>query len=270
LTTTAAGTLLLLAIGGAFAPWLSPWEPARPDLDHTLEGPSAAHPLGTDTIGRDVLTRLLYGARVSLVVGLCVVALSVTVGVLAGGLAGLLGGWVDRVLSGLIDVLLAFPGILLAIALVAILGPGLFNVVFALAALGWVPFARLVRGQVLLLREQEFVAAAQSLGAGPGRVLHAHLLPNLVGPLTVQATFATAGAILAEASLSFLALGAQGLPSWGAMLDHGAEVFLLAPHLAASPGIAILVTVLALNFLGDALRDRLDPRASAGGYRERA
>jgi peptide/nickel transport system permease protein len=259
----ALGVLGLIAIAGALAPWLAPWSPTQPDLQHVLEGPSVDHLLGTDVIGRDVASRVLYGARVSLLVGLTVVVISLTVGLLIGGLAGLLGGAVDRALSGTIDVLLAFPGILLAIALIAIMGPGLSNVIFALSALGWVPFARLARGQVLLLREQEFVLSARGLGAGPTRILLRHLLPNLVGPLTVQSTFATAGAILAEATLSFLGLGVQGLPSWGSMLDHGAEVFLLAPHLAFAPGLAILITVLALNFVGDALRDWLDPRTSA-------
>ena len=252
--------LVGVALAGVLGPWISPWDPTAPDLAHVLEGPTGPHPLGTDVIGRDVAGRLLVGARVSLLVGVTVVAVSISLGLLTGGIAGLLGGWVDRALSGLIDVLLAFPGILLAIALIAIIGPGLSNVIFALSALGWVPFARLVRGQVLQLREQEFVAAAQVLGAGSMRILLRHLLPNLVGPLTVHATFAVAGAILAEASLSFLGLGVQGLPSWGGMLDHGAEVFLLAPHLALAPGLAILVTVMALNFLGDALRDWLDPR----------
>ncbi len=256
----ALATLAFITIAGLAAPWLAPWSPTHPDLDHVLEGLTAAHPLGTDVIGRDVLSRVIYGARVSLVVGITVVAFSLTGGLLVGGLAGLIGGWTDRVLSGIIDVLLAFPGILLAIALIAIVGPGLSNVVFALSALGWVPFARLVRGQVLLLREQEFVVAARGLGVGPTRILLRHLLPNLIGPLSVQSTFATAGAILAEATLSFLGLGVQGQPSWGSMLDHGAEVFLLAPHLAFAPGLAILVTVLALNFVGDGLRDWLDPR----------
>lgn len=262
-------TLIALGLGGLLAPRLSRFGPTTPDLRHALEGPGRIHPLGTDLLGRDVFVRILYGARVSLLVGLTVVTISGGVGLIVGGIAGLAGGWTDRLLSALVDVLLAFPGILLAIALVALMGPGLWNVILALAALGWVPFARLARGEVLLLREQEYVVAARALGARGARVLGRHLLPNLVGPLTVQATFATAAAILAEASLSFLGLGAQGTPSWGAMLDQGAEVFLLAPHLALFPGLAILVTVLSLNLLGDALRDRLDPRA-VEHYREAA
>ncbi|MEE2703585.1 MAG: ABC transporter permease [Myxococcota bacterium] len=260
------GLLIAIALCGLLAPWISPYDPGRPDLRHSLEGPSLEHWLGTDVEGRDVASRILYGARVSLSVALAVVVISVGFGVLIGGIAGLFGGWVDRGLSAVIDVLLAFPGILLAIALIAITGPGLGNVILALTLLGWVSFARLVRGEVLVRRGDEFVVAARALGATQRELLLRHLLPNLVGPVTVQATFAAAGAILAEASLSFLGLGVQGLPSWGGMLDHGADVFLLAPHLAIAPGLAILLSVVALNFVGDGLRDWLDPRtATASG-----
>jgi peptide/nickel transport system permease protein len=209
-----------------------------------------------------VLARLIYGARVSVAVGSAVVLLAGLFGTVLGAVAGLAGGRVDAVLMRLVDVVLAFPGILLAIALVAVLGPALEHVVLALVAIGWVGYARLARGQVLQLRGQEFVAAARLAGARPARILGRHLLPNVLPVLAVQASLSMAGAILAEASLSFLGLGIQPpTPSWGAMINAGRSHLLDAPHVALFPGLAILVTVMALNFLGDALADRLDPRA---------
>lgn len=267
---TAAGRRLLvlsLLMGLGFcvpallAPWLAPYDPYAMDLIGALQGPSAAHPLGQDEQGADILSRLLFGARISLLVGLSVVAVSATVGVAVGLVAGYLGGWVEEAIMRLVDVLLAFPGLLLAIALVAVLGPGLGNVVLALSALGWVGFARLVRGQVLGLRSRDFVLAARSVGAGDLRLMAVHLLPNVMAPVLVQASFGIAGAVLSEASLSFLGLGVPpGTPSWGAMLAEGKHVLIEAPHVSIFPGAAIMAVVLGFNLLGDALTDWLDPR----------
>lgn len=255
----ATGLLLALAVGATLAPWLSPSPPDALSLSGGLEGPSLAHPLGQDRLGRDVLAGLLYGGRVSLGVGLVAVALSLAVGTAVGFVAGYRGGWVDEAIMRVVDVLLAFPGILLAIALAGVLGPSVRNLVLALTVLGWVGFARLVRGEVLSLKHREFVVAARVLGAGPLRIAWRHLLPNLAGPLAVQATFSVASTILAESSLSFLGLGPQDVPTWGAMLSQGVDYLLFAPHLALFPGAAIMLTVLGINVLGDALRDRLDP-----------
>jgi peptide/nickel transport system permease protein len=255
-------TLVLLAVVGALlAPILGLHDPAAQTLPLRLEGPSVAHPLGLDELGRDVWARLLAGARVSLLVGLVVVGVSASVGLVVGAIAGYAGGVVDELVSRVIDVLLAFPGILLAIALVAVLGPSLTNVVIALASIGWVGYARLVRGQVLKAREFEFVQAARALGAGPARILARHIVPTAVPALVVQATLGMAGAILAEAALSFLGLGVQPpTPSWGTMINGGRAHLIDAPHLTVFPGVAIALVVLGFNFLGDGLRDRLDPR----------
>jgi peptide/nickel transport system permease protein len=252
--------LALVAACAVFGPWLAPRDPEALDLNGSLEGPNAAHWLGQDELGRDLASRLIAGARASAFVGVVVIAISATIGVLVGLLAGYLGGLVDQIVMRLIDVLLAFPGILLAIAVTGILGPSLRNVILALSILGWTGFARLVRGQVLTLREREFVLAARSYGASVPRILRRHILPNVLAPVLVQATFGLAGIILAEASLSFLGLGPQNIPTWGAMLSSGVDYLLFAPHLSVAPGLAIMLTVLAFNFLGDALRDKLDPK----------
>jgi peptide/nickel transport system permease protein len=255
----AVGILAVLLIGALLAPVLSPYPPDLLDLTGGLEGPSIAHPMGQDRLGKDVLSGILYGGRVSLTVGLFVVTVSLTIGSAVGFLAGYLGGWVDEAIMRVVDILLSFPGILLAIAMTGILGPSLRNVIFALCLLGWVGFARLVRGEVLTLKEREFVTAARVIGAGPVRIALRHILPNLVGPLAVQATFAVAGTILAESSLSFLGLGPQDVPTWGAILSQGVDYILFAPHLALFPGLVIMLTVLGINLLGDDLRERLDP-----------
>ncbi|MDW7709833.1 MAG: ABC transporter permease [Deferrisomatales bacterium] len=256
-----AGFLALLMVGALLAPVLSPAPVDLLDLAGGLEGPSLAHPLGQDRLGRDVLAGILHGGRVSLTVGFLVVGVSLVVGTLVGFASGYFGGWLDEAVMRVVDVLLAFPGILLAIALAGVLGPSLGNVVLALSLLGWVGFARLVRGEVLSLKTREFVTAARVLGAGVPRIAWRHVLPNLAGPLAVQATFSVAGTILAESSLSFLGLGPQGVPTWGALLSQGVDYLLFAPHLALFPGLAIMGTVLGMNVLGDALADRLDPRA---------
>lgn len=251
-----------LAGAAALAPWVAPFDPRAMDLCGGLGGPGWPHLFGQDKHGRDVLSMLIYGARVSALVGAGTVAVSATVGCLLGAVAGLRGGFWDQLIMRVVDVLLAFPGILLAIALTAVTGPSLGNVVIALSARGWVGYARLTRAQALVEREKGYVEAARALGAGQGRIILRHLLPNALTPVVIEATFGLAGAILAEASLSFLGLGPQGMPTWGGMLNDGTSFLRTAPHLAIFPGLAIMVTVLGFNFLGDALRDRL-----AGGRR---
>ena len=258
----AGGFIVALAIALAvFGPVLSPYDTSTQDLPRRLEGPSLQHPFGLDELGRDILTRIAAGARISLLVGLAVVSVSSLAGMFFGSVAGYFGGRVDDVISRVIDVLMAFPGILLAIALVAVLGPSLVNVVLALSVIGWVGYARLVRGQALRAREFEFVQAARALGAGAPRIVLRHVLPTALPSVVVQATLGMAGAIIAEASLSFLGLGVQPpTPSWGTMLDAGRAHLFDAPHLTLFPGIAIALLVLGFNFLGDGLRDRVDPK----------
>lgn len=254
--------IVCLAVAAAvLGPIVTPYDPAAQDLARRLEGPSLAHPFGLDELGRDILARIFAGARISLLVGLAVVGVSSTVGMLFGSIAGYFGGRVDDVVSRVVDVLMAFPGILLAIALVAVLGPSLVNVVIALSVIGWVGYARLVRGQALRAREFEFVHAARALGAGAPRIVLRHVLPTALPAVVVQATLGMAGAIIAEAALSFLGLGVQPpTPSWGTMLDAGRSHLFDAPHLTVFPGVAIAVLVLGFNFLGDGLRDRVDPK----------
>jgi peptide/nickel transport system permease protein len=260
LTAGLAITVLMIIVALA-APLLAPYDPSVQDTSRRLEGPSSDHLLGLDDLGRDVLSRVIYGARVSLRVGFSVVLIASVTGILLGAIAGYFGGKIDTVIMRLSDILLAFPGILLAIALVAVLGPSLNNVILALAVIGWVGYARLVRGQVLKVREMEFVTAAKALGAKSHRIILRHVLPNVLNPVIVMATLGLAGAILAEAALSFLGLGVQPpTPSWGAMLTSGRLYLGLANHLAIFPGIAIMLAVMGLNFLGDGLIDALDPK----------
>lgn len=257
-----AGLLLTLAlvVCALLAPQLAPHSPLEP-AGLRLEAPSDAYPLGLDELGRDVLSRIVWGARVSLRVGFSVVLLASIIGVTLGAISGYFGGIVDVLIMRLCDILLAFPGILLAIALVAVLGPSLNNVILALAIIGWVGYARLVRGQVLKVREMEFVTAAKALGAKSPRVIALHVLPNVMNPVIVMATLGLAGAILSEAALSFLGLGVQPpTPSWGAMLTYGRQYLGLANHLTIFPGAAIMAAVMGLNFLGDGLIDALDPK----------
>jgi peptide/nickel transport system permease protein len=253
--------LTLFALSALFAPLLAPQDPLRQNLDEDLVSYSVEHPLGTDKLGRDILSRTIYGARISLIVGCATVALSVTIGFALGSLSGYFGGWVDQSMMRLVDILMAFPGILLAIAFTAVLGPGLDHVVLALCLIGWTTYARLVRGEILALREREFIHAARALGCRPTRIILRHLLPNLLPPLLIQATFGLAAAIVAEGSLSFLGLGIESpTPSWGSMLNDGRQFLLVAPHLTSYPGLALMLTVLALNLVGDALQDRLNSR----------
>jgi peptide/nickel transport system permease protein len=254
--------IVVIAIGAAiFGPMLAPFDAASQDLALRLSGPTGLHWFGLDELGRDILARILAGARISLLVGIIVVSVSATAGIVVGAIAGYFGGVVDDVISRVIDVLLAFPGLLLAIALVAVLGPSLTNVVLALTLIGWVGYARIVRGQVLRAREFDFVLAARALGAGTTRILLRHIIPTALPAVMVQATLGMGGAILAEASLSFLGLGVQPpTPSWGTMLSYGKAHLLDAPHLTIFPGLAIAILVLGFNFLGDGLRDATDPK----------
>jgi peptide/nickel transport system permease protein len=253
-------TVALVAIALA-APLLAPHDPNAQDTSRRLEAPSKEHPLGLDDLGRDVLSRIIWGARVSLRVGFSVVLIASVIGVTLGAISGYFGGAADVIVMRLCDILLAFPGILLAIALVAVLGPSLNNVILALATTAWVGYARLVRGQVLKVREMEYVTAAKALGARSPRVILLHVLPNVINPVIVLATLGLAGTILSEAALSFLGLGVQPpTPSWGAMLTSGRRYLELANHLAIYPGVAIMLAVMGLNFLGDGLIDALDPK----------
>jgi len=252
--------VVLWALAALAGPLL-PLSPDAVDLPAILAPPGPESLLGNDDLGRPVLHRLLAGARISFTVGLGVVTLSALVGSVAGGAAAFAGGWVDLLLVRLLDVFLAFPGILLAIALAGILGPGTDNLIVALAAVGWVGYARLARAQVLSLKERDHVTAARALGAGSVSILLRHLLPLALAPLMVEATFGVAAAVVAEAGLSFLGLGVQPpQASWGSMIREGVGYMLVAPHLVLAPGMAILLVVLAVNLLGDRLRDRLDVR----------
>ncbi|MEA2174479.1 MAG: peptide/nickel transport system permease protein [Blastocatellia bacterium] len=256
--------VVLLVLLAVFAPWIATQDVGATNLAIRYLPPSGAHWFGTDATGRDVFARVIYGARISLRVGLVVVAVSAFVGTILGALAGYYGGWMDRLMSGYIfNVFLAFPGLLLAIALVAFLGAGINKLIFALCIIGWVGYARLIRGQVLKVREYDFVQAARALGAGDLRILAVHILPNAIQPLIVQASLGMAGAVLSEASLSFLGLGVPPpAPSWGVMIEEARDLSTLqaAPHALIFPGIAIALTVLAFNFIGDGLREYLDPR----------
>ena len=254
--------LVIFLVCALFAPWLAPYDPARLDLTGRLMGPSAAHWFGTDELGRDILSRTIYGARISMIVAVSVVGLSLAVGIVAGCLSGFYGGVTDTILNIYVtNAFMSLPGILLAIAFVAFMGPGLFNVILALAISGWVGYARLVRGQVMAVKEREFVEAARALGASDLRVLCRHILPNIVQPLIVQGAIGMAGAVLAEATLSFLGLGVPPpAASWGSMLNDARSHLFDSPHLVFFPAMAVMLCVLSFNFIGDALRDYLDPR----------
>jgi len=258
------GTLLLMLFLACalFAPWLASHDPTQLDLGARLLPPSHAHWFGTDELGRDVFARTLYGTRVSLTVAIAVVGLSLAAGVTLGALAGFYGGWLDTAINlYLSNAFLALPGILLAIGLVAFLGPSLINLILALALAGWVNYARLVRAQVMALKQREFVEAARSLGASGPRLLLHHILPNALQPLLVQATVGMAAAVLAEATLSFLGLGVQPpTPTWGAMLNDARSHLFESPYLVFFPAMALALCVLSFNLVGDGLRDLLDPR----------
>jgi peptide/nickel transport system permease protein len=263
LATTGAVLVVIFVIFALCAPWIAPQDPAHIDLPSRLQSPSTAHWCGTDELGRDILSRLIYGSRISMLVGSCVVAASLFVGLIVGSIAGYYGGHIDRFVNVVVmNAFLSFPGILLAIAFVAFRGPGIFNLILALSLGGWLGYARLVRAQVLSAREREFVEAAKALGANDLRVIVRHILPNIIQPVIVQAAIGMAGAILAEATMSFLGLGVPPpTASWGAMLNDGRAHLFDAPHLVLFPAAAVMLAVLSFNFIGDALRDFLDPRS---------
>jgi len=258
-----AALITLFVVCALFGPFIAPRDPAFIDLAVRLQPPSPHHLFGTDELGRDILSRILYGARISMLVGLSVVSGSLLLGTIVGSLAGYYGGRVDRFINVIVmNAFLSFPGILLAIAFVAFLGPGLWNLILALIIGGWVGYARLVRAQVLSAREREYVEAARALGATDWRILTRHILPNIMQPVIVQAAIGMAGAILAEGTMSFLGLGVPPpVPSWGAMLNDGRSHLFDSPHVLLFPAAAVMLAVLAFNFVGDAMRDFLDPRS---------
>ncbi len=260
----AAGVLLLalFSLCAIAAPLLATRDPAALDLHSRMLLPGPGHLFGTDELGRDIFSRILFGARISLTVAVSVVALSLTLGLLAGGISGFYGGLPDVILNVYVsNAFLALPGILLAIAFVAFLGPGLGNLILALSISGWVGYARLVRAQVMVVKQREFVEAARALGASDLRVFFAHILPNIIQPLIVQSAIGMAGAVLAEATLSFLGLGIPApAASWGSMLNEARSHLFDAPHMIFFPALAVMLAVLSFNFIGDALRDSLDPR----------
>jgi peptide/nickel transport system permease protein len=263
----AAGVIIVggMAVAAIVGPAVAPVDPSVQNLPLRLAGPTLSHPFGLDELGRDILARVLAGARISFLVALTVVTVSASVGTVLGAVAGYFGGVIDDIVSRVIDILLAFPGLLLAIAVVAVLGPSFANVLFALTVIGWVGYARLVRGQVLRTRELEYVQAARALGASAARILWRHVIPSAIPAVVVQATLGMAGALLGEAALSFLGLGVQPpTPSWGTMLSGGRAHLLDAPHLTIFPGMAIALLVLGFNFVGDGLRDLADPRQLRG------
>ncbi|MDQ7829528.1 MAG: ABC transporter permease [Armatimonadota bacterium] len=263
----AAAVLAGLLVASLGAPWLAPHDPYAQDYNALMRPPGTHYPLGTDYLGRDVLSRTLYGGRTSLLISLASIGVGTVAGTAVGLLSGYYGGWLDGAVQRVVDVLMALPAIILALALMAVLGPRLENVVLAIAIVVLPGLARVVRGVVLQLREFQFVEAARALGASDARLLLRHLLPNAVAPVIVLATNALSAAILIEASLSFLGLGTQPpVPSWGNMLSEEARrYFEQAPWMALPPGVALSLAVLAVNFLGDALRDALDPRLRRSG-----
>ena len=263
LATIGVILVVIFVIFALFAPWIAPQDPAHLELAARLAPPSWAHPCGTDELGRDILSRLIYGARISMLVGSSVVLGALFLGLVIGSIAGYYGGKVDRFVNViLMNAFLSFPGILIAISFVAFRGPGIFNLILALCLGGWVGYARLVRAQVLAAREREYVEAARALGASDWRIITRHILPNIIQPVIVQAAIGMAGAVLAEATMSFLGLGVPPpTASWGSMLNDGRAHLFDAPHLVLFPAAAVMLAVLSFNFIGDALRDYLDPRS---------
>jgi len=258
------GVVILLILVAILAPFIAPYDPLHQDLANSMAAPSMTHLAGTDVHGRDIFSRIIHGTRISLRIGFLGMLLGCVVGVVLGLVSGYYGGRLDTLIMRLLDVQLAFPGLLVAICIIAIIGPGLENVILAVGIFSVPLFARVTRGQVLTLKEQEFILAARMMGAQDGRIMLTHLLPNAVAPILVLCTLRIATAILTAASLSFLGLGAQPpIPEWGAMLSDGRAYLSIAPHVATTPGLAILITVLAFNLLGDGLRDALDPRLKA-------
>jgi peptide/nickel transport system permease protein len=262
------GVILLTVLAGAvFAEYFAPHEPNKQRLmarfkpPFWVEGGSMTYPLGTDNVGRDIWSRIIHGSRISLLVGVCAVGVSMLIGVSLGLVSGFMGGWVDTTVMALVDIMLAFPQLILAFAMVAVLGPGISNIILVLGITGWERYARVVRAEVLALREREFVQAARAVGVSNGKIIFGHIMPNTFSSVIVMATLQTAQAILAEAALSFLGLGTgRTYPSWGQMISLGRDYISIAWWLSTFPGLAILLTVLAINLVGDRVRDVLDPR----------
>ena len=255
------GIIILIIFAAILAPYIAPHHYARQVVEDRLLPPSMEYPLGTDNIGRCVFSRMVYGSRIALMIGVIIVGIQATIGVTLGLIAGYFGGRIDDIIMRLVDIMLAFPAIVLALAIAAVLGPGLFNVMVALGVIGWSGYARVTRGQVLAVKENEYIEAIRAVGASNVRIICHHILPNVVAPIIVMATLGMAGALLAASALSFLGLGAQPpTPCWGAILAAGRGFLRRAPWIATFPGLAIMITVLGFNFLGDGLRDALDPR----------
>jgi len=260
------GFILAMAVVAILAPWISPYSPTETSLARSLQAPSIDHWLGTDEVGRDIFSRILYGARISLSVGLVSVGITVAISVVLGTSSGYYGGIVDAVIMRATDVIMCIPGLVIILAMVSILGPGIFNIMIAIGVLGWTGMTRLLRGQVLSVREREYVLASRAIGASNIRVMIVHVLPNCFAPVLVAATLGVAGAILTEAALSFLGFGVvPPTPSWGGMLNSARTLTRLQenPWMWLSPGIMIMASVLAINFIGDGLQDALDPKQTA-------
>ena len=261
--------LLTVFVGAVFAEYIAPHEPNRQRLvarfkpPFWAEGGSMTYPLGTDNVGRDIWSRIIHGSRISLIVGICAVSVSTLIGVTLGLISGFWGGRIDAIIMALVDIMLAFPQLILAFAMVAVLGPGIGNIILVLGITGWERYARVVRAEVLALREREFVQAARAVGVSNPKIVFGHIMPNTFSSVIVMATLQTAQAILAEAALSFLGLGTgRTYPSWGQMISLGRDYLSIAWWLSTFPGLAILLTVLAINLVGDRIRDVLDPRVT--------
>lgn len=258
-----AGALMVIFLFGIaiFAPWLAPYDPGQINVKKVLEGPSAEHPFGTDQLGRDVLSRMIYGSRISLLVGFVSVGIACLLGVLLGALAGYYGRWVDNLIMRFVDIMLCFPTFFLILAVIAFLEPSIWNIMIVIGLTGWMSVARLVRAEFLSLKERDFTLAEKALGAKDWRIIFQHILPNALAPVLVAATLGVAGAILTESALSFLGIGVQPpTPSWGNILTAGKDNIQIAWWLSLFPGLAILLTVMAYNLLGEGIRDAIDPR----------
>lgn len=261
--------VLFLIFVGLLAPWLAPYDPATQNIEERLHSPNSEHLMGTDQLGRDVFSRILYGARISLKVSFLVVTVSLLIGAVLGVISGYIGGWVDEAIMRLVDLLIAYPGFLFALVVVAVLGPSLVNLLIALAVTGWTGYARIIRGEVLSVKEDEFIKAAQIMGASRSRIMVQHIIPNVVSPIIVLATMNMATVVLATAGLSFLGFGAQPpTPEWGSMLANSRNLLTTAWWMANFPGMAIMLTVFGFNLLGDGLRDVLDPRDKSSQQRD--
>jgi ABC-type dipeptide/oligopeptide/nickel transport system permease subunit len=258
--------IILLALMAIFAPFLAPCDPNKQDLYHVLEGPSREHLLGTDDVGRDLLSRVIYGSRISLLVGVAATALTSVIGVILGLIAGYKGGIVDMVIMRITDTFMCIPGLILLLVMAAALGPGLHNIIIAIALIGWTGFARIIRGQVLMVRELPYIEASHAAGASGFRIMFRHLLPNAIAPIIVAATITVGGVIMLESSAAFLGIGVQPpTPSWGKELRIGYSYLEVVPLFSIAPGLLITLAILAFNFLGDGLRDALDPRLRGQG-----